>query len=194
MTTKPFVICIDGIIGVGKSTLIENLSSIYKTFSEPLEEWTLLEDFYKNPKKFGAAFQLQVLFSQFNQSKLYKNFDVVIIERCSYTSKHVFSKMLIEDGIIDSVEWSIVYDGFFKDLAFSPDVYIYLEISPEIALERIKMRSRNCETTITLKYLKSLEKSYKSFINTLDKVFIIDAFQSKEEIFKQAVEIIKQIV
>lgn len=193
MTKQPFVICVDGIIGVGKSTLIKSLSEKYKTFSEPLSDWTLLEDFYQNPKKFAGALQLQILFSQFNQAKLYKDFDVVIIERCSYTSKYVFSKMLVDDGIITSSEWSVVYDNFFKDLSFYPDVYIYLDVSPEIALERIKNRSRECETSITLDYLKSLENSYQNFIKTLDRVYIIDALQSKKQIVEDVEKILGRI-
>ena len=48
-----------------------------------------------------------------------------------------------------------------------PDIIVYLDVEPEIALERIKQRSRGCETGITVEYLKSLKKGYEDWLEDI---------------------------
>jgi deoxyadenosine/deoxycytidine kinase len=46
---------------------------------------------------------------------------------------------------------------------------VYLYISPEVVLDRIKLKSRDCETGITLEYLKRLYNGYEEFIGDISK-------------------------
>jgi deoxyadenosine/deoxycytidine kinase len=50
---KPQIICIDGNIGVGKSSIIEKLKNLgFVSFHENLEYWgSLLDMFYENPQR-----------------------------------------------------------------------------------------------------------------------------------------------
>ena len=82
------IICIDGIIGAGKSSLIRKLKNNFTCFEEPVEKWSLLPDLYADMKRFAIPFQFQVLFSQYDQYMSFKNInDMIIVERCPQTSK-----------------------------------------------------------------------------------------------------------
>ena len=51
-----------------------------------------------------------------------------------------------------------------------PDVYVYIKSDPEVCHARIKERNRECETDVTLEYLKEVHQSYEEFVLNLSKV------------------------
>ena len=51
-----------------------------------------------------------------------------------------------------------------------PNVIIHLDVTPEESLRRIKMRSRGCETGITIEYLRQLRDAYDDFIRNISLV------------------------
>lgn len=70
---------------------------------------------------------------------------------------------------------------------------VRLELSPESTLERIKKRSRDCESGIPIKYLQDLYEAYKVILNKLEphtKVIKIDARKSAEAVCDEALNII----
>jgi deoxyadenosine kinase len=48
------------------------------------------------------------------------------------------------------------------------DFILYLDVSPEKCLERIKERGREFESSISLNYLKKLDTYYTNFINNVN--------------------------
>ena len=50
------LICIDGIIGAGKSTLIRKLKNNFTCFEEPIEKCCLLPSMYSDMKRFVVPF------------------------------------------------------------------------------------------------------------------------------------------
>ena len=96
------IICIDGIIGAGNSTLIRKLKNNFTCFEEPVEKWSLLPSLYSDMKRFVIPFQFQVSLSQYDQYMSFKNInDIIIVERCPRTSKNVFSQMYMDNGLFD---------------------------------------------------------------------------------------------
>jgi deoxyadenosine kinase len=47
---------------------------------------------------------------------------------------------------------------------------IHLNVSPEESLKRIKLRSRDCESSISLEYLKKLYKGYEEWLQQISKI------------------------
>lgn len=170
----PFIICIDGIIGAGKSSLIQRLASDYNCFPEPLSEWNLLSSFYKNPLVYRLPFQLQVLISQFKQRQCFPD-TLVLVERCPWTSRHVFAPLLL-----DPQEFEI-YDSVYQRLAYPVHHFIYLDIEPSEAFQRIQSRSP-IDSQISLDYLKQLHERYASElvsnVTVLDAHLPLDALES----------------
>ena len=77
-----------------------------------------------------------------------------------------------------------------------PDVIIYLELSPEYTIERIKKRSRDCEDGIPIEYLLSLNKAYSKVLSSLSKrckVVNIDARKSESEVLTDVEKVLDTV-
>ncbi|QMS79388.1 hypothetical protein IIV6-T1_147 [Invertebrate iridescent virus 6] len=179
------IICIDGIIGAGKSTVIHRLKkNLYKCYEEPIDKWTLLPNLYNDMKKYATPFQFQVLFSQYDQYLSFKDCkETVVVERCPWTSKNIFTSLMIENNLFDLSAIDI-YNNLYERLSYQVDHFIYIKVDSEMAFERIKKRDRFAEQNISFDYLKSLENKYATSLATLSPstVTIIDGSNTIEEV------------
>lgn len=162
---------ISGLIGVGKSTLTKELGKNlgYTTYFEPVKENIFLERFYKNMKKYSFPMQMYLLNKRFEQhQKMVWTKENAIQDRTIYEDV-IFAKMLYEGGYMEKDVFQTYRDTFENMTHFlhRPDMILYLDVTPEIALQRIKKRSRDCETTITLEYLQALQKGYEEWIQDI---------------------------
>lgn len=171
MQNYPTIVSIEGNIGSGKSTLVETLKDIFKSRSdicfldEPVETWNSIQDkngkniiekYYENQEKYAFSFQMMAYISRISLlRKALKNSKnkLIITERSIFTDRNVFAKMLYDDDKIQEVEFVIYnkwFDEFINDI---PDInVIYLQVKPEIAMERVIKRNRPGEN-INLEYL-----------------------------------------
>jgi deoxyadenosine kinase len=74
-----------------------------------------------------------------------------------------------------------------------PNIIVHLDLQPEEALERIRMRSRDCETNISVDYLTSLHAAYEEFINEISRtvpVIKVDysSFRTVDEMTRRILE------
>lgn len=166
-----FIVCIDGLMGAGKSSLMQRLAADYNCFPEPLSEWTLLSSLYQNPEKYGFAFQLQVLISQFQQ---YQHFPkgFTIVERCPWTSRHIFAPLLLNQLELE------IYDQVYQCLHYKVDTFIYLDLEPTEAFERICTRSA-VDRQISLTHLKNVYNAYKKL---KPDAYVVKANRSLEDV------------
>lgn len=172
-----YTIVIDGIIGCGKSSLINLLSDEFTCFQEPIHDWSLLQSFYDDMPLYAAPFQFQVLFSFHKLYSTFKNVnDNVILERCPWSSKNIFTQLLLENGHIQPDEYNL-YCNFYNKLAFTTDLYIYLKVDTSTAYSRILNRDRAAERSLKLEYLEILNKKYNQALQTITNVHVIDANQ-----------------
>jgi len=186
--------CIEGNIGAGKSTLVKCLAQKYTCFEEPVKEWHLLENFYKDMDIFALPFQYQVLLTQFKQLKEINKFNdsqVCFMERCPWTSRNVFFKMLLDQNILTYDDLKF-YDKLYNNTPQNIKKMFFLMIDPKKCKERILKRNRFEERNIELSYLESLEKQYiNSLIHAdfeVEYIFVND--KTPEEL---AEEIIKKL-
>jgi deoxyadenosine kinase len=169
---KHINIAISGIIGAGKSTLCKNLGDIMNcdVFYEPVKENPYLEKFYKDMKKYACIMQIYLLKERFNKHQQMVWSQRNIIQDRSIYEDVIFAKMLRESGDIDELDFETYRDLYSAMTSFlrQPDLIVYLDVKPEIALKRIKKRSRNCETSIPLSYLENLQKGYEEWLEDVD--------------------------
>jgi deoxyadenosine/deoxycytidine kinase len=210
MTDDNIVISIEGNIGVGKSTFTQkfqelNLNDIH-FISEPVNIWLNLKDnnnnnfldlFYKDKQRWGYTFQNLAYITRMTDviEKLYTSKKKVIItDRSIGTDKNVFGKMLHDDNYIDDLEWNIYnyWNGFFDKYIKHSETQnvIYLQCSPEVAMERIKKRGRVEEQNIEFDYIKKLSEYHdKWLLETKNvNVLILDCnkeFENDKEVFEQ---------
>lgn len=78
-----------------------------------------------------------------------------------------------------------------------PDACIYLDLTPEQSLKRISRGRSNVEIYENLEKLTEVRASFHSVIEDLrqngEKIFIIDADRSREELAEEIYAIIKQL-
>jgi len=219
------LVSIEGNIGSGKSTLLENLRNNYgndmyvEFLKEPVSEWeeikdkegnTMLKKFYSDQKKYAFPFQMMAYISRLsilretikniknktnaNKHKKY----IIITERSLFTDKHVFAKMLFDQGNIEDVCYQIYlnwFDEFAKDFPINHTVYV--NASPEKCYERIHKRARDGEEVIPLAYLKECHNYHEVFLDekngiTTKKLVLdgnIDIYENKD-IIKEWIEAI----
>lgn len=214
----PCLIFIEGNIGCGKSTLIDyllqkiNKKVFEKNFiihDEPMDLFTCLtitdpisnknitinplDMFYKNQIS-GFEFEVYVTACTFYTiMKNIKKDKINIFVRSPISAIQCFAKACIKgETIQENVQQSmldIFNNIFLESIKPFQKYFVYLSLSSEDCLMRIKKRNRNEETTITLQYLQNLEKYY---INLVDKItkdnnfnyYSIPAILSTPEIYK----------
>lgn len=189
-------ISIEGNIGAGKSTLFHRISNYLDEYElnkdkhilflrEPVDIWenirneygkNILNLFYENPAKYAFEFQTMVLATQYRliDETLRDNSQcsIIISERSIETGHQVFTKMLVEDGFITSVQYEIykiMLENYLNLLhnnhTNKPDKIIYLDVEPEVCKKRVDSRSREGEELISLNYLQSCKKYYDKWLN-----------------------------
>lgn len=189
-----YTICIDGIIGCGKSSLINQLADDFTCFQEPVQEWSLLQNFYDDMITFSAPFQFQVLFSYHKLYSTFKNVnDIVILERCPWSSKNIFTQMLVENGCISPDEYRL-YCDFYNKLSFTTNMYIYLKVDTDIAYKRILSRDRAAERSLTCDYLKQLNLKYNTTFKNLKNVWVVDANKPLQDVRREVIKILKSVL
>ena len=196
MTPNIKNVVIDGLIFAGKTTAISNLKTrlssfksvdtTFNFFEEPVESWInegWLEKYYSNISKFASSFQIRIIMShiqqkneieEINRSQESKNI-VNICERSAITTLNVFSKMLVVDGVLDEIEFKL-HEQMIEMFKYKkPDMLIYLNIDPEIALRRNLKRMRNGESNIQIEYLRKLNQAYLNELENLaENIIVID--------------------
>lgn len=164
------ILWLEGIIGAGKSTLTATLAKAFnfRPIYEPVETNPYLGRFYEDQKRWGFAMQIELLHRRYAMQKLAAYEAVIdcgfkgsILDR-GLPGDRVFARLLRLSGMMDELEWR-TYELAYNVMACSltpPSLLVFLDVEPEVALERVRARARAAEASIPLKYLQDLRKGY----------------------------------
>jgi deoxyadenosine kinase len=181
---------IAGMIGAGKSTLATSLGKHLDidVYYEPVENNEYLEDFYRDTRRYSFATQIYLLNRRFQQHQeiIWRNRSAVQ-DRTIYEDS-IFARMLAETGLMEERDYRTYVDLFrnMSNFMCKPNVIIYLDVSPERSMQRIRSRGRAVEGGITLEYLAALHKGYREFVADISRVIPViqvdyDRFPTVEE-------------
>lgn len=167
-------IVVSGIIGAGKTTLVKKLAETmgFEAIYEPVETNPYLSLFYEGMKepvnRYAFPMQIYLLNERFDQHQMLIWSGKNVIQDRSIFEDLIFGKMLAASGKMSALDFETYRRHFMRlgNYIHRPDLIIYLDTKPEIALERIKARGRECEKDLPLEYLRELEKGYLDWIDT----------------------------
>lgn len=197
------IVCVTGLIGAGKSTLVNNLKSKnnYTVFEEPVDNNPFLIDYYKDPARWSFTLQTYYLWERYKQSQeafmRSMRGETVILDSTIY-SDMAFALVQKWSSYFTNEEFNS-YMNMHKIITAQtayPDALLYLQLSPEETNERIKKRSRDCESGIPIKYLEDLNNAYKIVLDNLSKhtnIIYIDARSSADDVYKEVNSIINKM-
>jgi len=174
------IFSIEGNIGTGKSTFLALLKEHFRDredvcfLQEPVDIWlnckdeegSVLDHFYKDQRAYSFKFQMLAYISRLSiLRKALENpkTKYIICERCLFTDKHVFCKMLYDDGMIDEIGYKI-YNMWFEEFnQYAHCTPIYLRCEPKVSYERTLHRAREGET-IPLAYLEKCHYYHEDWL------------------------------
>jgi len=197
---KGFFITIDANIGAGKTNACHALASASGSGSNQtrvLEEPThsdkfkhFLSHYYDDlitGKNTGGGFEMQMfmLSQRYEQHRLAvelawgENGMTVIQDRPIYGDT-VFATTAMERGFMTKEEFDL-YADVFRNMSrdiMPPDIFVYLNVSPEECHRRMNARSRTEEEGVPLDYLQHLDRNYTKLLNEMRRrgirVLVVD--------------------
>lgn len=164
----PKIFCIDGNIGSGKSTILDELKNRgYKVFKENLEEWMpVLNLFYEDPKRWMFTLQVKITVSmkqQYDEMCAYVSEPFIFVER-SPLSSLLFVKNGVRNGYL-TLEEINTFASIFNQNFWNPDRVFYVYTPVDVCFQRKQKRDRQCEKDIETTYLQQLNDEYNIMYN-----------------------------
>jgi deoxyadenosine/deoxycytidine kinase len=176
-TYRPTIISIEGIMGVGKSEVLEILTQKYHDnpevliLKEPSFAWenirvdgmNLLELSYHNPRRYGFLFQL-IYFTAVERQlqealNTHKSKRVIICERSLLSARVVYTEMIPE---LDRIKYGVYQTLFSKEGVGDvyPNHIILLDTEPRDCVGRVSRKDWRGDEIITLEYLQRCRRCH----------------------------------
>lgn len=164
-------IVIEGVIGVGKTTLTRLLAKPFngQVLLEVVEENPFLSDFYGDRARYAFQTQTFFLLSRYRQQTK----EVATqINRANILSDYLFAKNEIFARQNLSREELELFYQLYRTLSEhvpKPDLVVYLQADVETLMARIALRDRPFERDMDRQYITDLRDSYEEFFATYDE-------------------------
>lgn len=165
MPRQPYI-AIEGVIGVGKTTLARLLQPELggELLLEEFEENPFLSDFYADRQRYAFQTQIFFLLSRYRQqvSKL-----PPAMRRGAVISDYTFAKDRLFAGITLSGDefamYQRVHDALGEQIP-TPDLLVFLRADLDVLMARIAARDRPYERGMDAVYIDQVRLAYEDFI------------------------------
>jgi len=163
--TGPRYIVIEGVIGVGKTSLTHLLSEKMdgRIVLENPEDNPFLDHFYKDPRHYAFQTQLFFLLSRFKQQQELPEPDLfhpAVIADYLFAKDRIFAYINLSEAEISLYEKVM---ALMEVRVRKPDLVLYLQSSTERLMKNIRQRNRPYEKDISENYLRTLNEAYNHF-------------------------------
>jgi deoxyguanosine kinase len=161
-------IAIEGVIGVGKTTLARLLQSRFdaELLLEVFEENPFLSDFYADRARYAFQTQMFFLLSRYRQQ--HSTVPEMIANGKNLLADYTFAKDALFAGINlegDELEmYHKVHEALGEKIP-KPDLVVYLQANTEVLMQRIAFRDRPYERQMEHSYIDELNQAYEDFFS-----------------------------
>lgn len=159
-------ISIEGVIGVGKTTLARLLQPIFQAalVLEVFEENPFLSDFYSDRQRYAFQTQIFFLLSRYYQQRrsvpeILKQGEPLITDY-TFAKDALFARINLNGDELEM--YYRVHDALAEKIPL-PDLIVYLRADTEVLMQRIASRDRPYERNMELNYIDQLNSAYDSF-------------------------------
>ena len=161
-------IAIEGVIGVGKTTLARLLQPFFaaEILLEVFEENPFLSDFYADRQRYAFQTQIFFLLSRYHQQR--RTVPDMLSAGKTLISDYTFAKDTLFARINLSGDELEMYKRVHAALAEKivlPDLLVYLSASTDTLMQRIAMRDRSYERNMERGYIETLNQTYEEFFS-----------------------------
>lgn len=161
----PNYIAIEGVIGVGKTSLAKRLSERFHatTVLEEVEANPFLPGFYGDRRAYAFQTQLFFLLSRFRQQQGMTQQDLfgqTVVADYLFAKDRIFAYLNLDANELALYEtlWKLLEQKTAK-----PDLVIYLQADLDTLQRRIRERGRSFERNLSREYLAELSEAYNHF-------------------------------
>lgn len=163
-------IAVEGVIGVGKTSLADLLARKLsaRLILEEFEENPFLADFYKDRRAYAFQAQMFFLLSRYRQQENIVQYDLF---QQQLVADYMFNKdRIFALQTLDEKEMSLynMLAGILEKRIVKPDLAIYLQASTNHLMSNITKRGRVYEKDMSEEYIDSLNTLYDEFFRVYD--------------------------
>ena len=159
-------IAIEGVIGVGKTTLARLLQPVFQAelLLEVFEENPFLSDFYADRARYAFQTQIFFLLSRYHQQR--RTVGEILGRSASLLADYTFEKDALFARINlqgDELEmYYRVHEALAEKITL-PDLVVYLRADTDTLMQRIAFRDRSYERNMERDYIHLLNQAYDDF-------------------------------
>jgi deoxyguanosine kinase len=161
-------ISIEGVIGVGKTTLARLLQERFEAelLLEVFEENPFLSNFYADRARYAFQTQIFFLLSRYHQQNRFvphilsqgKN----LITDYTFAKDALFARINLEGDELDM--YYNVHDALAEKIPL-PQLVVYLQAETDVLMQRIARRDRPYERQMERDYIATLNDEYEKFFD-----------------------------
>lgn len=159
-------IAIEGVIGVGKTTLARLLQPAFQSalVLEVFEENPFLSDFYSDRQRYAFQTQIFFLLSRYYQQRrsvpeILKHGEALITDY-TFAKDALFARINLAGDELEM--YYRVHDALAEKIPL-PSLIVYLRADTDVLMQRIASRDRPYERNMERDYIDQLNHAYDSF-------------------------------
>jgi deoxyguanosine kinase len=172
-------IAVEGVIGVGKTTLARMVQKEFaaQLVLEVFEENPFLSDFYTDRARYAFQTQIFFLLSRYHQQRQLTNIPRPLISDYMFDKDRLFAQVNLEGDELET--YYSVQEALAENISL-PDLVVYLMADTDTLMSRITSRDRPYERNMEAAYIDSLRAAYDHFFTAYEAapVLMIDTNDS----------------
>lgn len=169
-------VAIEGVIGVGKTTLARMLQPELRAqlVLEVFEENPFLSSFYTDRARYAFQTQIFFLLSRYQQQCSLKMAVRPLVSDYLFAKDALFARLNLDGD--ELVMYERVHDALAERID-TPDLIVFLRADTDVLMRRITLRDRSYERGMEWDYIDSLRQAYDSYFAsyTQTPVLTVDA-------------------
>jgi deoxyguanosine kinase len=168
-------IAVEGVIGVGKTTLARMMQKEFgaQVVLEVFEENPFLSDFYTDRARYAFQTQIFFLLSRYHQQRQFAALPRPLISDYMFDKDRLFAQVNLDGDELQT--YYSVQEALAENICL-PDLVVYLKADTGTLMSRITSRDRPYERNMEAAYIDSLRAAYDHFFGAYEAapVLMID--------------------